>query len=105
MSLCSATLRDDGDCPVRPSVAVTVGVGEDGGVLVRYVILPSYTPLQTQECEMTIQHELPCEPDGRRADDAWYGSLPYWRCPCPSRSGIGLGLRGIGANVASSISF
>ncbi len=28
MSLCSAMLRDDGDCPVRPSVAVTVGVGK-----------------------------------------------------------------------------
>ena len=50
-------------------VGAAVGVGEDGGVLVRYVILPSYTPLQAQECDGFTQHENVGVLSGRQVGD------------------------------------
>ena len=87
--------------------------------------LPSYTPLQSRHGSdrksksakrkkgngnprlncVSSQHELVCVLDDMLADDVLCCNPPSLLCLCPSRSGIGLGRRGNGANGDASTAF
>ena len=86
-------------------VAVTSAEGRQTARLFWVGILPSYTPLQAQECDGFTQHENDGGLSGRRVDDVLCGSLPCYSSLYSSKSGIGPALRGIVANGVASRSF
>jgi hypothetical protein len=86
-------------------VAVTSAEGRQTARLFWVVILPSYTPLQAQECDGFTQHENDGGLSGRWVDDVLCGNPPYFASLYSSKSGIGPELRDIAANGVASRSF